>query len=118
MANLGRDERKILCCFVGGVSPEPARLNVCDTLLCTLYHLVLKHFYEALQKVSEYPISDDMVELGKCHLPGWSPNFSGLLANHFYFHSSSETKRLLLFPLHEQTMRNPLFPTSLQAVCV
>lgn len=93
--------------FVGGVSPEPARANICYMLVWTLYHLGLKRFYETLQKVLEYPISDDMVGLGKCHLPGWSPNFSCLLANDIYFNNSSETERPLLFPLPERITRNP-----------
>lgn len=55
------------------------------TCVFELCHSILKHFYEALQKaLVVYPVSDDM-ELGKWHLPGGSPNFSGLLANHIYF---------------------------------
>lgn len=55
------------------------------TCVFELCHSILKHFYEALQKaLVVYPMSDDM-QLGKCHLPGGSPNFSGLLANHIYF---------------------------------
>lgn len=60
-----------------------------------------------------------MVGLGKCHSPGWSPNFSCLLANDIYFNNSSENKRPLLFPLHEQIMRNsPISYSCLWNLCV
>lgn len=68
-ANLGQEEIKILCYIGGSASPGPARVNSHDMLIWTPYHLNLKHFYEMLQKVLEYPISDGMVELRKCHLP-------------------------------------------------
>lgn len=117
--NLGLEGKKKKLLFCWRYFPRTTRVNICDTLVWTLYHLVLKHFYEMLQKVLEYPISADMVGLGKCHSPGWSPNFSCLLANDIYFNNSSENKRPLLFPLHEQIMRNsPISYSCLWNLCV
>lgn len=64
--------------MVEGVSPKSAKLSICDVLVWTLYHWVLKHFYEMLQQVLEYLISDDkklgeLSKIGDLYITHYDP---------------------------------------------